>query len=168
MPIKTSNQMTFKEFQATKNKNVPRTGKRGNLRALKLHLALPWETCRKEIYDFAATSEDHMQAMFVKFVRERKPEILMFNIPNGSKKSLAGAYLFKATGLMAGVADLFVAHPTDKWGGLFIELKHGRNKQTPVQVQFGADIRKAGYQYVVCTSLSGCEEQLFDYLSGEI
>lgn len=55
----------------------------------------------------------------------------LFAIPNGGKRHLVTAMKLKKQGVKPGIPDLFLAYPTNKFHGLFIELK--RRAQTKAE-----------------------------------
>lgn len=88
-----------------------------------------------------------------------KPDLspYAFSIPNESKRSVITGAILKRMGLRAGVSDLFIAIPRTPHHGLFIELKAGKNKATPSQLEFIKDMRSQGYRAEVCV---GCDEAI--------
>lgn len=50
-------------------------------------------------------------------------DVQLFAIPNGGLRSLRTAARLKKEGVKAGVPDVFLAVPTARHGGLFIEMK---------------------------------------------
>jgi hypothetical protein len=74
-------------------------------------------------------TEDQEQAAFVAWFRATWPEVRIFAIPNGGKRSIKTANTLKATGVLPGVPDLFVP----AWG-LWIEMKRAKGgKLSPEQ-----------------------------------
>lgn len=67
-------------------------------------------------------------------------------IPNDGKRSLAAGAQAKRTGLTPGVSDLFLAYPTARAAGLWIEMKVRPRKPTPAQVAWIQRMRLAGYE----------------------
>lgn len=63
-------------------------------------------------------TEDHEQAAFVAWFRATWPDVRIFSIPNGGRRSMKVANTLKATGVLPGVPDLFVP----AWN-LWIEMK---------------------------------------------
>jgi len=71
---------------------------------------------------------------------------------NNPPSKRTGAIL-KASGLLAGVADL--SYLLSEGRIVFIELKHGANKQSPAQKEFEARVVALGFPYYLCNSLEG-------------
>lgn len=73
------------------------------------------------------------------------PVFALFAVPNGGARDpIVGAKL-KAEGVRKGALDLILARPTEKYHGLFLEMKVGSNKPTENQEAFIAYLRSAGY-----------------------
>lgn len=110
--------------------------------------------------------EDNLQEQCVRWFRMQHKNVLMFSIPNGSCKSPMQAALFKRTGLLAGIPDLFIAKRNfaDFYNGAFIELKIGKNKLSKAQEDIRAKIIEAGYKHFVITNFSDFVSLINDYL----
>lgn len=100
--------------------------------------------------------EHEIQAACVKWFDLTYPlyRSRLFAIPNGGARSITTAVRLKAEGVRAGVWDLFLAVPDFSYelGGLFIEMKAGKNKLTDEQQFFQHDLRGL-YAFEVCYSL---------------
>ncbi len=99
------------------------------------------------------TAEDRLQSQCVKWLRLQYPNELIFAIPNGGTRNILEAVKLKQTGVLSGVADVFIALPNGKYHGLFVEFKVGKNKQTTTQREFEKIIKSKGYEYKVAYSL---------------
>ena len=103
-------------------------------------------------------TEDQEQAALVRWFQEKYPRIKnrLFAIPNGAHKSRYAASRFMATGLRAGVPDLFLPVPRGQYHGLFIELKRVTGGVVSDRQRDWLNyLNSAGYLAVVCR---GCEE----------
>lgn len=93
----------------------------------------------------------------------RFPELeWMFSVPNGGSRGSNKAHAMsvgarlKATGVKAGVSDIFIPIPRHNLCGLFIEMKKsptfgGKVKDaSPKQLEFGEAMMDNGYGFCVC------------------
>jgi len=80
-----------------------------------------------------------------------------FHIPNEGKRSPAYGALLRAMGLLPGVPD-YAFLTSD--GGYLLELKVGRNKQTPHQLMFERWCGRGSVPYRVVRSVEEAETQL--------
>lgn len=92
------------------------------------------------------------------------PLKMLFHIPNGGKRNATEAARLKAQGVKAGVPDLFIAHPSGEYHGLFIEMKAGTNKPTDKQLQWIDDLRREGYAACVCYGWQSAATVIVGYL----
>jgi len=113
--------------------------------------------------------ESTEQIILVARIRQFYPGIVVFAIPNGGNRSITEATRLKAEGVLAGVPDLMVAHATQDWNGLFIELKRAKGGTVSArQKAMMSRLENAGY---CCLVAHGAEHgwQLFEsYMNGEI
>lgn len=110
----------------------------------------------------------------VRFVALTHPILkCIFHIPNGGKRSISEAALFKHMGVSAGVPDMFVAKATKQYGGLFLEFKAPRTKKIiegaltnlkPEQKVWRGRLLENGYAYVVCYSWTEAWNHVVAYL----
>lgn len=63
-----------------------------------------------------------------------------------------------AQGVRQGLGDMLLMPPHSP--GLWVELKHGTNKQTPAQHAMQRDMEAIGWGYVVCRSVESLGHQL--------
>ena len=78
--------------------------------------------------------------------------VLLFAIPNGGLRNKVVAKKLKAEGVKAGVLDVCLPVPRGRYHGLYIEMKHGRNKPTKAQRFWIDALRLAGHRVEVCYS----------------
>lgn len=113
-------------------------------------------------------SEHDEQAALVQWAQLQTgalPELAMlFAIPNGGARHIAVARKLKAEGVVAGTPDLFLACARRGYHGLFIEMKHGKNKATPAQVAFIDAAREQGYRAGVCYGFDEARDLVEWYL----
>ena len=95
----------------------------------------------------------------------RWPELaLMFAIPNGGKRHVAVARKLKAEGVRAGVPDICLAVARGKWHGLYIELKHGKNKESDSQAWWLLRLCEQGYYAVTAWEFEGAKAVIEEYM----
>ena len=88
----------------------------------------------------------------------------MFAIANGGHRHLFVAKKLKSEGVRKGVLDIFLGHPTEKYSGLFIEMKFGRNKLTKEQKEWTERLTQAGYKCSLCYSFEEARDEILNYL----
>lgn len=90
---------------------------------------------------------------------------LLHAIPNGGKRTIVEAAQFKASGLLAGVCDMFL--PVSRRGahGLYIEMKLPGQKLRVEQTEFCLKVSKEGY---ICYRIDNLIEykQLIEWYLG--
>jgi hypothetical protein len=93
------------------------------------------------------------------------PELCnMFAIPNGGARHIGVARKLKAEGVKAGVPDVFLAVPSHKHHGLFIEMKWGKNKMTVEQKAWKEMLELEKYKVVICYSWIEASLEISKYL----
>lgn len=121
--------------------------------------------------------EDDLQAACVKWFRLQYSHLasLLFAIPNGGNRSAREGSRLKAQGVVAGVPDLLLAVSSllpDAWKnqqqveahGLFLELKVGKNKPSPEQVQMIDKLEGQGYETAVVYTFDEFRAAIRQYL----
>lgn len=96
-----------------------------------------------------------------RFVKELK---WLFAVPNGGSRNLFEARNLKLQGVKPGVPDMFLPIPNKKYHGLFIELKHGKNKPTKYQLEWIDYLNKAGYLAVICYGHEAAFKAIKNYI----
>lgn len=91
----------------------------------------------------------------------------IFAIPNGGWRDVRTASRLKAEGVRAGVWDLFFAFPHHGFGGLWIELKNGRNGLTKEQKEFRTQL-EGKYAFAVCRTVQEVRDALLHYSLNEV
>lgn len=111
-------------------------------------------------------SEHHLQAHCIAWFRWQHPTLagLLFAIPNGGQRSKAVAGKLRAEGVVAGVADLFLAMPAEGAHGLFIEMKTPAGRLSDAQTVFRDSVRAQGYAYCIVRSLEAFQSTIKAYL----
>jgi hypothetical protein len=108
--------------------------------------------------------ESAIQQSCVRWFRLQYPGYILFAIPNGGARSKTEGAIMKGEGVLAGVADLFLALPSGVYHGLFVEMKAGKGRQSPAQKAFEKLAIMSGYMYVVCRSLEEFIGTIDNYL----
>lgn len=114
-------------------------------------------------------SENEIQAAFFAWCERQSgkhPELrLAFSIPNGTYKGHASSYLHKATGLKAGVPDVFLPVARCEKHGFFIEFKSEKGRVRDEQKQWMADLEAQGYVCRVYRDFEVAGQAVLDYLA---
>jgi hypothetical protein len=95
-------------------------------------------------------------------------ERLLFAIPNGGERNVIVAARLKAEGVRAGVPDLFLAYGTDKFNGLFIEMKKTKGgRVSDSQKTYLELLQKRGFCAVVCNGWMEAKREIERYLNAK-
>ena len=94
-------------------------------------------------------TEDQIQAKIIIYYRN-KFKGLIFSIPNGGTRNILEAKKLKATGLLAGVADLIILKPNAEC--IFVEVKTEKGVQSEVQSIFEKKVTDLGFKYYLVRS----------------
>lgn len=113
------------------------------------------------------TEHDEQYKLF-SWTRNRPKLRWMFAIPNGGQRNKIVAARLKQEGVKKGVPDLMIPLPTDKFHGLFIEMKYGKNKLTLEQKQFFDFATQQGYCCKVAYSADEAMKIIDKYLGSEV
>ena len=135
--------------------------------------------------EWLSTEHDEQVAIFewAKMMEGRWPELaLLHAIPNGAKtpyKKIRSRRSGKAIqysperlrlmkeGLKPGVPDICLPSPRGNYHGLYIELKHGKNKHTDEQKWWLEMLSKQGYRAIACWEAEGAIKAITGYLNEE-
>jgi len=94
------------------------------------------------------------------------PELaLMHAIPNGGQRNIVVAAKLKAEGVKSGVPDVCLPVARGGYHGLYLELKHGRNKATAEQSYWLDRLIAQGYRAVVVHEFEGARAAILEYLA---
>jgi hypothetical protein len=110
--------------------------------------------------------EDQIQASFFQWLQLQYPKLFKycFHIPNGGYRNILEATRLKRQGVKSGVADVFVMIPNDDFGGLWIEFKTPKGKQTETQKEFEQNCIEMCYDYQIAHSLEEAQRILKTYM----
>ncbi len=89
---------------------------------------------------------------------------LLHHVPNGGRRDKLEAARLKAQGVKAGVPDLCLPVPRDKFHGLYIEMKFKNNTTTENQKWWLKELKKQGYKTAVCWSAEEAINLLEKYM----
>jgi hypothetical protein len=115
-------------------------------------------------------TENSVQIAVIDWIKLQHPWLIghTIHIANQRKTSIAMHSLLKNMGLLKGASDLFIAWPTSKYYGLFIEIKTKRGRVTEKQKEFLERMTNVGYFAVVAY---GCDEVIYfikNYLANKL
>ena len=89
-----------------------------------------------------ARPEQIIQRAVIQHLRQRGvPGVVFLHVPNGGKRKPIEAAIFKGLGVRAGTSDLLLWHNRKSFA---LELKAENGRATEAQLQFLADMEKAG------------------------
>jgi hypothetical protein len=111
-------------------------------------------------------TEHDLQCECVRLFRLQYPSLalLLFAIPNGGQRDIVVAAKLKAEGALSGVPDLFFAHPSGEYHGLWLELKVGKNHLTDNQKKMFGVLSAQKYKCVEIRSIEDFLQEVGDYL----
>jgi hypothetical protein len=102
--------------------------------------------------------EDAIQRAVFDHLRWRAaPGVFAFHVPNGGKRSVTEAAIFKGLGARAGVPDVIVIHRGRCYA---LELKTEIGRLTKVQAEAIAALERAGAATAVCRGLDAALHRL--------
>ena len=113
--------------------------------------------------------ESRLQAACVRWARLQFPECrkLLFAVPNGYRTSVSQARIAKEEGLVSGVADILLLHPSadGKHAGLAIEFKTEKGRLSENQKAWASALLLTGlYRYEVVRTFGQFQRLLSEYL----
>ena len=111
-------------------------------------------------------SEHELQSSCIEWFRKQYPRLLLhlFAIPNARKCDYRTANYLKKEGVTSGVADCFLAVPSDGLHGVFIEFKVGNNKQQQEQKDFEISMLGKDYGYWLIRDFNNFMDAINNYL----
>ena len=113
-------------------------------------------------------SEHELQCACVRMFHMKHKGALIWATPNGGQRHIAVAAKMRKEGVLPGVPDLFIPEARGGYHGLFVEMKSGKNKATPAQVQIMGQLHERGYKCEVVNSLEYFDAVTSAYLRGDI
>lgn len=107
-------------------------------------------------------TEDEEQMLFVQWFRRTYPDVRIFAIPNGGHRSASQSVLLKATGVSAGVPDLYIP----EWH-VWIEMKRRKGGVvSPEQKDWIAYLQSIGHTAIVCKGFEAARDAVIDIKKG--
>lgn len=114
--------------------------------------------------------EGVIQSRCIQIAWNEYPETrgLYYAIPNENSRvdsnAITGA-IRKSYGIVAGVADTYLAMARGGYFGLYIEFKSEVGRQRKEQVEFQQRVEAQGYKYVICRSVEAWRSEWESYLA---
>ena len=107
------------------------------------------------------------QILFMGWLHKYFPDIwaVTFATGNGFKSTPKTINIYKSAGLKPGTPDLFIAYPTHRFHGCFLELKRQRGGRTSdIQKEMCQRFRDQGYYVAVCHGFQAAATTFLRYL----
>ena len=111
--------------------------------------------------------EHNLQVACVKWFRYHNPLIgkMLIAVGNGGKRDAITGAMLKAEGVLAGVSDLILLIPNNRYHGLLIEMKTKTGRQSAAQKEWQKEVESLNYyKYVIVRSLEEFINVINDYL----
>jgi len=113
-------------------------------------------------------TESSLQIACMTWINLQHPKAMAFHVPNGGRRDAVTGARLKREGVRRGVPDIFVPVETDKYNGLFAELKTKRGAISKEQRDMMAHLESNGYCVRVCRSVEEFIKCVEDYLKGGV
>lgn len=101
-------------------------------------------------WDKTLGPEDKLHIACITYLKVQFPKWMVVHVPSEGKRSEYEAWKAKTLGLTSGISDLLIFEPRQAeerfYCGLCIELKAGKNKVTPNQINFQSNLVEKGWQ----------------------
>ena len=105
------------------------------------------------------TNESDLQYQIVQYASLFPWGQYLHSIPNGATKRMG---MMKKNGMRKGVSDLFLAYPTKRYHGMYIEVKFGNRPLRKEQEEWLDMVEAVGYAAAVIREEDDIE-RVFDY-----
>lgn len=120
---------------------------------------------RQQYRKRSEATEQEMVIQWCGWQEGKHPELKwIYHIPNGGSRNALEAANLKRQGVKAGVPDLCLPVPKNGFHGLYIEMKHGKNKTTEKQEAWLQALREQGYYAAVCYGAQEAQDLIAGYL----
>lgn len=117
---------------------------------------------------FYKRDEHTLQCACVRWFRYTYPHLAnrLFAIPNGGRRDAATGARLKDEGVLAGVSDLILLLPNNRYHALLIEMKTEHGRQSQAQKKWEREITERDeYKYVVCHNFEEFAQAITNYAS---
>jgi len=113
-------------------------------------------------------NEDLLQAAFSQYVKIKYPTVLYHHSPNEGKRGAFASWKIKLF-IIRSMPDCMIYKPKFKENGiqhcgLAIELKYANNRVTELQKEVLEELKTAGWQTWVCSTLGNAISMLHNYM----
>ena len=112
--------------------------------------------------------EDKFQRAVIKYLDYQHKEVIYTHPNNEGRRTAYERFKLKVLGVKAGVPDLLIFNPNDKYNGLAIELKIKYNQPTKSQIKWLTDLEKCGWFTAVGRDFESVKELINKYLNHEL
>lgn len=112
---------------------------------------------QKALFEWARRYEKHLDGLH-----------LLRGSMNAAKRTPSEGWQAKAMGMLPGEHDVTLPCPRGGFTGLSIELKHGDNKPTKEQLDYGESLEREDWLVVYLWSWTEAKELIERYLRGYI
>ncbi|MCM1166416.1 MAG: VRR-NUC domain-containing protein [Ruminococcus sp.] len=89
---------------------------------------------------------------------------LFFAVPNGGARNRIEAGIMKGEGVTAGVADMLLLYPNQRYHGLCIEFKTPKGTQQDSQKRWQRHVENAGYKYIIIRDIESFIDNVKAYI----
>lgn len=108
--------------------------------------------------------ESRIQQSCVRWFRLQYPDAVLYSVPNGGFRNGFEAAIMKGEGVLAGVPDLCIAHPSGGYPAMYVEMKRPKGRTTESQRAVQDRLRKAGYLVTTCYSFDDFIREVQSYM----
>ena len=109
-------------------------------------------------------SEDEIMIALYDWVKLKRYDSFIWHIANERRTSIGHGAKLKRMGVRPGVSDFCIARPCVVYAGMWLEVKAGKNKPTPLQIKFMEDMNREGYYAIWRTGFDACKLAIEQYL----
>lgn len=108
--------------------------------------------------------EHQIQVACVNWFRMQYKDII-YAVPNAARRSVVMGKMMKDEGLLPGIPDLCIPVMRNNYGGLYIEMKDGKNgRLSDSQKEMIDRLRCNGYRVDVCRSVDDFMDVVNEYM----